>query len=186
MENESSLVPLMKEVERAEEDERREKDFVQLINQPVPKPWVSLRELKEDAPYPIISTRKHTNKHRRRVILKISNAGSKSVCEVYLPQRFASCISTEKIVEFNKNCKNLVMIVSHKSGNWTDIKIIRLRGIGLARAFLNSSAKPQTTVLPIAGLCSSVDRPAVAKVQYTDLEATEGGGAEREEEDEKD
>ncbi|XP_039297840.1 uncharacterized protein LOC120354560 [Nilaparvata lugens] len=125
MENESSLVPLMKEVERAEEDERREMDFVQLINQPAPKPWVPLRELKEDAPYPIISAREHTNKHGRRVILKISNAGSKSVCEVYLPQRFASCISTEKIVEFNKNCKNLVMIVSHKSGNLSDIKIVK-------------------------------------------------------------
>ncbi|XP_039297991.1 uncharacterized protein LOC120354666 [Nilaparvata lugens] len=63
MENESLLVTLMKEVQRAEEDERREMDFVQLINQPAPKPWVSLRELKEDALYPIISARKHTNKH---------------------------------------------------------------------------------------------------------------------------
>ncbi|XP_039297842.1 uncharacterized protein LOC120354562 [Nilaparvata lugens] len=80
MEDASSLVPLMKEVQRAEEDEL---DFVQLINQPVAKPWVPLRELKEDAPYPIISTREHTNKHGRQVILKISNAGSKSVCAAH-------------------------------------------------------------------------------------------------------
>ncbi|XP_039287845.1 uncharacterized protein LOC120352192 [Nilaparvata lugens] len=83
MENKSSLVPLMKEVERAEEDERREMDFVQLINQPVPKPWVSLRELKEDAPYPIISARENTRKHGRRVIFKISNAGSLCVRYIY-------------------------------------------------------------------------------------------------------
>ncbi|XP_039275113.1 uncharacterized protein LOC120349216, partial [Nilaparvata lugens] len=63
VENKSSLVTLMKEVQRAEEDERREMDSVQLINQPAPKPWVPLRELKEDVPYPIISAREHTNKH---------------------------------------------------------------------------------------------------------------------------
>ncbi|XP_039285432.1 uncharacterized protein LOC120351624 [Nilaparvata lugens] len=86
MENKSSLVPLMKEVERAEGDGRREMDFVQLINRPASKPWVPLRELKEDAPYPIISAKEHTNKHGRQVILKISNAGSKSVCEGIYPE----------------------------------------------------------------------------------------------------
>ncbi|XP_039299260.1 uncharacterized protein LOC120355048 [Nilaparvata lugens] len=41
VEDSSSLVPLMKEVQRAEEeDEGGEMDFVQIINQPAPKPWV--------------------------------------------------------------------------------------------------------------------------------------------------
>ncbi|XP_039297056.1 uncharacterized protein LOC120354248 [Nilaparvata lugens] len=62
MEHASSLAPLMKEVQGTGEVEL---DFVQLINQPVAKPWVQLRELKEDAPYLIIGAREHTNKHGR-------------------------------------------------------------------------------------------------------------------------
>ncbi|XP_039287847.1 uncharacterized protein LOC120352193 [Nilaparvata lugens] len=115
MDEDSSLVPLMKEVEA-------ELDFVQLINKSQPKPWVPLRELKERTPYPIVAAREDTNQHGRRVILKIINAGSK--CEVYLPQRFASCIDTPKIEHFNKNCKHYVLVVTHKSPNWTDIKIV--------------------------------------------------------------
>ncbi|XP_039297929.1 uncharacterized protein LOC120354628 [Nilaparvata lugens] len=60
MEHDSSLAPLMKEVEGA-----GELDFVQLINKPLPKPWIPLRELKEDLPYPIIGAREDTNKHGR-------------------------------------------------------------------------------------------------------------------------
>ncbi|XP_039297223.1 uncharacterized protein LOC120354323 [Nilaparvata lugens] len=89
MEHDSSLALLMKEVEGA-----GELDFVQLINKSQPKPWILLRELKEHTPYPIIGAREDTNQHSRRVILKIRNAGSK--CEVYLPQRFASCIPEKK------------------------------------------------------------------------------------------
>ncbi|XP_039297499.1 uncharacterized protein LOC120354425 [Nilaparvata lugens] len=118
----SSMVPLVEEVRRAGD----ELDFVQLINQPVAKPWIPLRELKEHTPFPIIAAREQTNMHGRRVILKITNAGSKSVSEVYLPQRFASCISTEKIEQFNANCKNFVMMVTHKSGNGTDIKLLSI------------------------------------------------------------
>ncbi|XP_039287852.1 uncharacterized protein LOC120352196 [Nilaparvata lugens] len=121
MEDNSSMVPLLEEVRRVGD----ELDFVQLINQPVAEPWIPLRELKEHIPYPIIAAREQTNMHGRWVILKISNAGSKSVSEVYLPQRFASCISTEKIEQFNANCKNFVMMVTHKSGNWTDIRIVK-------------------------------------------------------------
>ncbi|XP_039276446.1 uncharacterized protein LOC120349782 [Nilaparvata lugens] len=121
MEHNSSMVPLVEEVWRAGD----ELDFVQLINQPATKPWIPLRELKEHTPYPIIAAREQTNMHGRRVILKITNAGSKSVSEVYLLQRFASCISTEKIEQFNAKCKNFVMMVTHKSGNWTDIKIVK-------------------------------------------------------------
>ncbi|XP_039299231.1 uncharacterized protein LOC120355040 [Nilaparvata lugens] len=110
MDDDSSLVPLMKEVEGA-----GELDFVQLINKPLPKPWIPLRELEEDLPYRIIGAREDTNKHGRRVILKIRNAGSK--CEVYLPQRFASCIDAGKIEHFNKTCKNYVLVVTHKSPN---------------------------------------------------------------------
>ncbi|XP_039295379.1 uncharacterized protein LOC111054555 [Nilaparvata lugens] len=108
MDEDSSLVPLMKEVEA-------ELDFVQLINKSQPKPWVPLRELKERSPYPIVAAREDTNQHGRRVILKIIHAGSK--CEVYLPQRFASCIDTPKIEHFNKNCKHYVLVVTHKSPN---------------------------------------------------------------------
>ncbi|XP_039298511.1 uncharacterized protein LOC120354804 [Nilaparvata lugens] len=114
LEDNSSLVPLMEE----EEDEM---DYVQLINRPVPKPWVPLKELKEDVPYPIISAREDCNKHGWHAILKIRNVGGKSQCEVYLPQRFASCISAEKKEQFNKSYKNLVLLVSHKSGNWTNM-----------------------------------------------------------------
>ncbi|XP_039299312.1 uncharacterized protein LOC120355071 [Nilaparvata lugens] len=124
VEDNSSLVPLMKEVLRAEEEED-EIDFVQLINRPAPKPWVPLEELKEDVLYPIISAREDSNKHGWHVILKIRNVGSKSQCEVYLPQQFASCISAEKIEQFNRSCKNLVLLVSHKSGNWTNIRIVK-------------------------------------------------------------
>ncbi|XP_039287364.1 uncharacterized protein LOC120352023 [Nilaparvata lugens] len=56
IEHDSSLALLIKEVE----------DFVQLINKPLPKPWIPLRELKEDLPYPIISAQEDTNKHGRR------------------------------------------------------------------------------------------------------------------------
>ncbi|XP_039279858.1 uncharacterized protein LOC120350470 [Nilaparvata lugens] len=115
MHEDSSLAPLIKEVEA-------ELDFVQLINKPLPKPWVPLRELKEDHPYRIVAVREDTNKHGRRVILKIINAGSK--CEVYLPQRFASCIDAGKIHHFNETCKNYVLVVTHKSPNWSDIKIV--------------------------------------------------------------
>ncbi|XP_039298425.1 uncharacterized protein LOC120354791 [Nilaparvata lugens] len=59
MDHASSLAPLMKEVEGTGEVEL---DFVQLINQPVPKPWIPLRELKEDVPYPIIAAREDSNK----------------------------------------------------------------------------------------------------------------------------
>ncbi|XP_039297945.1 uncharacterized protein LOC120354642 [Nilaparvata lugens] len=61
MDHDSSLAPLMKEVEGA-----GELDFVQLINKPLPKPWIPLRELKEDLPYRIIGAREDTNKHGRR------------------------------------------------------------------------------------------------------------------------
>ncbi|XP_039290447.1 uncharacterized protein LOC120352698 [Nilaparvata lugens] len=110
----SSLVPLIKEAEMG---------FVELINKPVAKPWVPLRELEEDQPYRIVCAREHTNQHGRRIILKIINAGSK--CEVYLPQRFASCIDAAKIREFNVSCKNYVLVVTHKCPNWTDIKIVK-------------------------------------------------------------
>ncbi|XP_039279760.1 uncharacterized protein LOC120350436 [Nilaparvata lugens] len=60
MDEDSSLVPLMKEVEGA-----GELDFVQLINKPLPKPWIPLRELKEDLAYRIIGAREETNKHGR-------------------------------------------------------------------------------------------------------------------------
>ncbi|XP_039278730.1 uncharacterized protein LOC120350229 [Nilaparvata lugens] len=60
MDKDSSLVPLMKEVEGA-----GELDFVQLINKPLPKPWIPLRELKEDLAYHIIGAREETNKHGR-------------------------------------------------------------------------------------------------------------------------
>ncbi|XP_039298900.1 uncharacterized protein LOC120354894 [Nilaparvata lugens] len=116
MHEDSSLAPLIKEV-------GAELGFVQLINKPLPKPWVPLRELKEDHPYRIVAVREDTNKHGRRVILKIINAGSK--CEVYLPQRFASCIDAGKIHHFNETCKNYVLVVTHKSPNWTDIKIVK-------------------------------------------------------------
>ncbi|XP_039297444.1 uncharacterized protein LOC120354406 [Nilaparvata lugens] len=45
MEHDSSLAPLIKEVEGA-----GDLDFVQLINNPQPKPWIPLRELKERTP----------------------------------------------------------------------------------------------------------------------------------------
>ncbi|XP_022200829.2 uncharacterized protein LOC111057681 [Nilaparvata lugens] len=93
VDEDSSLVPLIKEAEL---------DFVQLVNKPLPKPWVPLRELEEDQPYRIVAAREHTNQHGRRIILKIINAGSK--CEVYLPQRFASCIDAGKIRHFNETC----------------------------------------------------------------------------------
>ncbi|XP_039287719.1 uncharacterized protein LOC111051573 [Nilaparvata lugens] len=114
VDEDSSLVPLIKEAEL---------DFVQLVNKPLPKPWVPLRELEEDQPYRIVSAREHTNQHGRRIILKIINAGSK--CEVYLPQRFASCIDAGKIRHFNETCKNYVLVVTHKCPNWTDIKIVK-------------------------------------------------------------
>ncbi|XP_039285320.1 uncharacterized protein LOC120351569 [Nilaparvata lugens] len=72
----SSLVPLIKEGEMG---------FVDLINKPVSKPWVPLRELEEDHPYRIVSVREHTNQHGRRIILKIINAGSK--CELTVQNR---------------------------------------------------------------------------------------------------
>ncbi|XP_039300070.1 uncharacterized protein LOC120355576 [Nilaparvata lugens] len=116
VDEDSSLIPLIKEVEA-------ELDFVQLVNKPLPKPWVPLRELEEDQPYRIVAVREHTNQHGRRIILKIINAGSK--CEVYLPQRFASCIDAGKIRHFNETCKNYVLVVTHKCPNWTDIKIVK-------------------------------------------------------------
>ncbi|XP_039299435.1 uncharacterized protein LOC120355177 [Nilaparvata lugens] len=119
MEDHSSMVPLLEEVRRAGD----ELDFVQLINQAQPKPWIPLRELKERTPYPIVAVREQTNIHGHRVILKIVNAGSE--CEVYLPQRFASCIDAGKIQHFNKTCKNYVLLVTHKSANWSDIKIVK-------------------------------------------------------------
>ncbi|XP_039299177.1 uncharacterized protein LOC120355011 [Nilaparvata lugens] len=121
MEHDSSLAPLIKEVEGA-----GELDFVQLINNPQPKPWIPLRELKEHTPYPIVGAREQTNIHGRLIILKITNVvGSKSTSEVYLPQRFASCIDTGKIQHFNIKCKNYVLLVTHKSPNWSDIKIVK-------------------------------------------------------------
>ncbi|XP_039297961.1 uncharacterized protein LOC120354651 [Nilaparvata lugens] len=82
VEDSSSLVPFMKEVQRAEEeDEGGKMDFVHLINRPAPKPWVPLRELKEDVPYPIISVREDSNEHGRRVISKTRSVGSKLQCE---------------------------------------------------------------------------------------------------------
>ncbi|XP_039284205.1 uncharacterized protein LOC120351342 [Nilaparvata lugens] len=123
MDENSSMLPLMKELRRREEED--EMEFVTIVNAPTPKPWIPLRELKEHTPYPIIGAREQTNIHGRRVILKITNAGSKSTSEVYLPQQFASCISSEKIHQFNLKCKNFVMMVTHRSPNWSDIKIVK-------------------------------------------------------------
>ncbi|XP_039297417.1 uncharacterized protein LOC120354394 [Nilaparvata lugens] len=121
MDENSSMLPLMKELRRREEED--EMEFVTIVNAPTPKPWIPLRELKLRTPYPIVGVREQTNIHGRRIILKIVNAGSG--CEVYLPQRFASCIDAGKIQHFNKTCKNYVLLVTHKSPNWSDIKIVK-------------------------------------------------------------
>ncbi|XP_039299365.1 uncharacterized protein LOC120355112 [Nilaparvata lugens] len=121
MDENSSMLPLMKELRRREEED--EMEFVTIVNAPTPKPWIPLRELKERTPYPIVGVREQTNIHGCCIILKIGNAGSE--CEVYLPQRFASCIDAGKIQHFNKTCKNYVLLVTHKSANWSDIKIVK-------------------------------------------------------------
>ncbi|XP_039284199.1 uncharacterized protein LOC120351336 [Nilaparvata lugens] len=52
MDENSSMVPLMKELRRGEEDEM---EFVRIVNAPMAKPWTPLRELAEDVPHSIIS-----------------------------------------------------------------------------------------------------------------------------------
>ncbi|XP_039294398.1 uncharacterized protein LOC120353706 [Nilaparvata lugens] len=69
----SSLTPLLQQAAQEEEEAR---DFIGLINKPTPKPWVPLRELEEHLPHPILSAREETNRHRRRIILKIRKAST--------------------------------------------------------------------------------------------------------------
>ncbi|XP_039301027.1 uncharacterized protein LOC120356202, partial [Nilaparvata lugens] len=72
MEDNSSMVPLLEEVQQAGD----ELDFVQLFNQAQLKPWIPQRELKERTPYPIVAVREQMNIHGHHIILKIVNAGS--------------------------------------------------------------------------------------------------------------
>ncbi|XP_039282907.1 uncharacterized protein LOC120351038 [Nilaparvata lugens] len=123
MEDNSSMVPLLEEVRRGEEDEM---DFVAIVNRPTAKSWMPLRELAEDVPHSIISAREETNHHGRRIILKMNISSTKKISEVYLPQRFSSIISPAKVIKINANCKNLGIVVKHVTATWTDIKIVKI------------------------------------------------------------
>ncbi|XP_039299454.1 uncharacterized protein LOC120355190 [Nilaparvata lugens] len=122
MSENTSMAPLLEEAAARDDDE----DFIALINNPSPKPWMPLRELAEDVPHAIISVREETNHHGRRIILKINIASTKKISEVYLPQRFSSIISPAKVVKFNSKCKNLGIVVKHITATWSDIKIVKM------------------------------------------------------------
>ncbi|XP_039297248.1 uncharacterized protein LOC120354332 isoform X2 [Nilaparvata lugens] len=109
----SSLTPLLQLVVQ-EEEEGDGLNFIELINRPSPKPWVPIREIQQHVLHPIISTHEDSNKHGHHIILKICNAQTKTQCEVYLPQCFALCISSDQIEKCNANCGNMCLVVAHK------------------------------------------------------------------------
>ncbi|XP_039301323.1 uncharacterized protein LOC120356464 [Nilaparvata lugens] len=123
MSENTSMAPLLEEAATRDDDDE---DFIALINNPSPKPWMPLCELAEDVPHTIISVREETNHHGRRIILKINIASTKKISEVYLPQRFSSIISPCKVLKFNSKCKNLGIVVKHITATWSDIKIVKM------------------------------------------------------------
>ncbi|XP_039297901.1 uncharacterized protein LOC120354608 [Nilaparvata lugens] len=80
MSENTSMVPLLEEAAARDDDDE---DFIALINNPSPKPWVPLCELAEDVPHTIISVREETDHHGRRIILKINIASTKKISEIY-------------------------------------------------------------------------------------------------------
>ncbi|XP_039285403.1 uncharacterized protein LOC120351608 [Nilaparvata lugens] len=130
----SSMVPLMKEVQRREEEEEEEEveienemeseSFLRLLNSRTEKPWTPLRELEEGLPYPICDVREASNQHRRRIVLKIRVPGLRTT-DVYLPERFTRILSTKDIENFKLKCKTLSLFVKHVNAFITDIKIVK-------------------------------------------------------------
>ncbi|XP_039282973.1 uncharacterized protein LOC120351080 [Nilaparvata lugens] len=115
----SSMVPLMKEVRRREEEEEVEiedkmqsESFLRLLNSRTEKPWTPLRELEEGLPYPICDVREASNQHGRRIVLKIRVPGLRTT-DVYLPERFTWILSTKDIENFKLKCKTLCLFVKH-------------------------------------------------------------------------
>ncbi|XP_039285566.1 uncharacterized protein LOC120351680 [Nilaparvata lugens] len=131
----SSIVPLMEEVQRREEEEEEEEEveienemesenFLRLLNSRTEKPWTPLRELEEGLPYPICDVREASNQHGRRIVLKIRVPGLRTT-DVYLPERFSRILSTKDIENFKIKCKTLSLFVKHVNAFITDIKIVK-------------------------------------------------------------
>ncbi|XP_039297510.1 uncharacterized protein LOC120354427 [Nilaparvata lugens] len=126
-EEDSSIVPLLREeeeVETEDEDEMQSESFLRLLNSRVEKPWTPLRELEEGLPYPICDMREASNQHGRRIVLKIRVPGLRTT-DVYLPERFTRILSTKDIENFKLKCETLSLFVKHVNAFMTDIKIVK-------------------------------------------------------------
>ncbi|XP_039288299.1 uncharacterized protein LOC120352329 [Nilaparvata lugens] len=117
----STLTPILQQAAQEEEGLH----FSRLINKPTAKSWVPLRKLEEHLPHSILSATEETNRHGRRIILKIWKASTKTECEIYLPQRFALIIPSAKIEKLNENCTEMCLVVKHMTPRRSDIKIIK-------------------------------------------------------------
>ncbi|XP_039279410.1 uncharacterized protein LOC120350376 [Nilaparvata lugens] len=126
VDEDSSITPLLREEEEAENEMEVETEELLAIINRTEKPWTPLRQLVENTPYPIVAVRQITNQHGRRVILKVHLTASR-LTDIYMPERYSSILSSKDIEQFNKNCKSLCLFVKHVNAFLTDINIVKCK-----------------------------------------------------------